>query len=437
MAKPLTILKDRARPDWIAGIQTQDLIQLAEQRYQELLQHQTPQVLMVDRDPVQFLAGFVAACSAPCHLFLCNPDWTECEWQQVSQFVKPTIIWGEAKINVDSHASKSDLPDNLIMIPTGGTSGKIRFAMHTWETLTASAIGFQQYFGVDEVNSVCVLPLYHVSGLMQAVRSLISNGRLIVSTWKDLTPEFDPQDFFISLVPTQLQRLESQWHWLSRFRTILLGGAPAWNDLLIKARSHRLPIALTYGMTETASQIATLKPINFLNGEQNCGSVLPHAIVSIDSQTQKLTVAAKSLMLGYYPTLSDASYDPDDLGYFDDRQHLHIVGRSSSKIITGGENVFPAEVEAAIRATGLVSDVCVIGVDDAAWGQRVSAIYVPIDQTVTVEKLSIALSPRLVKFKQPKTWIKTDQIPRNAQGKINVDRIRQLVSDSLLETPGG
>ncbi len=436
MAKPLTILKSRDRQDWIVGVQIQNLIQLVEQRYQELLQHQTPRVLIVDRDPIQFLASFIAACSAECHVFLGNPDWTESEWQQVSELVKPTLIWGEAAIALSSQASLSELPANLIMIPTGGTSGKIRFAMHTWETLTASAIGFQQYFAVNEINSVCVLPLYHVSGLMQAVRSLISNGRLILASWKDLNTSLDPQDFFISLVPTQLQRLKPEWQWLSRFKTILLGGAPAWNDLLIEARSHRLPIALTYGMTETASQIATLKPIDFLRGEQNCGFVLPHATVSIDPQTQKLTVAAKSLMLGYYPTLSDSIYDPDDLGYFDDRDRLHIVGRNSNKIITGGENVFPAEVEAAIRATQLVNDVCVIGVNDSVWGQCVSAIYVPIDQTVTVEKLAIALSTRLVKFKQPKHWIKTNQIPRSAQGKINVDRLRQLVAQKIAETPG-
>jgi len=106
------------------------------------------------------------------------------------------------------------------------------------------------------------------------------------------------------------------------------------------------------------------------------------------------------------------------------------VGRSSDKIITGGENVFASEVEAAIRTTGLVKDVCVVGVGDRHWGEIVTAFYVPSHNTTELNQLSRALQPILSKFKQPKRWIAVTQIPRNAQGKINRQQLQSCLPDS-------
>lgn len=458
-----------------AGIEK--LVKLAELRYQELLQFEKPKVVLCDRDPVQFLAGFVAACSAPCHVFLCNPDWGESEWRQVAELVELDLVWGisgalieesrsvltsapewnsglieqsplkgtEGNLKQSLQSVENGLCTNspefhsgaipkrskpplhsLIMIPTGGTSGKVRFAMHTWETLSASVQGFRQYFETDQINSLCVLPLYHVSGLMQFMRSFLTNGNFIVQSWKTLDTQLDPQDFFISLVPTQLQQLMIHADWLAKFKTILLGGAPAWSDLLEEARSRNLPIAPTYGMTETASQIVTLRPRDFLSGIEGCGQVLPHAEITINDQ--KLSIQAKSLMLGYYPNLlTEPKFDPDDLGYFDDRQFLHLIGRSSHKIISGGENIFPAEVEAAIRSTNLIQDIHVLGTPDSVWGQSVTAIFVPCEETTTIDQIKTELRSRLAAFKHPKRWIKIDQIPRTAQGKIKRDRIEEIL----------
>ncbi|BAU12925.1 O-succinylbenzoic acid--CoA ligase [Leptolyngbya sp. NIES-3755] len=470
MEQPLSRLAEFGFAD------SKKLAELAELRYRELLEFEKPNVILCDRDPVQFLAGFVAACSVPCHVFLCNPDWGESEWQQVFELVEPDLVWGlsekllkascslrspalewnsglteqsplkgtenrtkqtlqsvsnrlrtvspEFYSGADSQRSEQ-IPHRLIMIPTGGTSGKVRFAMHTWETLSASVQGFRQYFELDQINSFCVLPLYHVSGLMQFMRSFLTNGKFVTQSWKTLDTEFNPQNFFISLVPTQLQQLMNHADWLAKFKTILLGGAPAWSDLLEEARSRNLPIAPTYGMTETASQIATLKPADFLNGIQGCGRVLPHAEIKIIDQ--KLSIQAKSLMLGYYPNLlTEPKFDPDDLGYFDDRQFLHLIGRDSNKIISGGENIFPSEVEAALRSTNLIQDVHVLGIPDPIWGQAVTAIFVPC-QEIMIDEIKIELRSRLAAFKHPKHWIKVEQIPRTAQGKIQLDRIQEII----------
>lgn len=405
-------------------------------------QQQLPKIILAEHEPIRFLAGFIAAYTAGYPLFLCNPDWGTHEWQQALNLIQPDIILANNTVITHSPISNYQLPiTHPIMIPTGGTSGSIKFAIHTWETLTASVNGFRQYFQQEYVNSYCVLPLYHVSGLMQFMRSFTSGGKLVIQNFKQL--EFsrynvDVQDYFISLVPTQLQRLLKKPKlstWLSQFQTVLLGGAPAWAEVLTAARNHNIRLAPTYGMTETASQIATLKPEDFLRGEVNCGQVLPHAQVKIShqgvsssNQIGNITVQAQSLALGYYPQLfKHPAIELDDLGFFDDQGYLNIIGRDSDKIITGGENVYPVEVEAAIRNTQLITDVCIIGVFDSNWGQAVTAFYVPNSDT-SIPVIQSILKDKLSKFKLPKHWISVEALPRNAQGKVNRQHLQNLAT---------
>ncbi len=468
MEKPLAHLKQRANDDWLIGHDNRHFAQLAEQLYLELTQllqyGVAPKILIAEREPVLFLAGFIAACAAGCPVFLGNPNWVKQEWQQVLELVQPDLVLGHADWGLaigDYYPSQASFLDSRalheahqpatftqwIMIPTGGSSGQIRFAIHTWETLMASVQGFQQYFQLNQVNSFCVLPLYHVSGLMQFLRSFTTGGQLIILPFRELEAgercDIEPAKYFISLVPTQLQRLLQPFgKWLSQFQTVLLGGAPAWPELLQQARRQHIRLAPTYGMTETASQIVTLKPEDFLKGYNSCGQVLPHAKVKIHSptgqplganQTGIITIQAESLALGYYPELFTTrnNFQLDDLGFLDNQGYLNIVGRISNKIITGGENVYPSEVEATIRATYLVKDVSVIGIPDQNWGQVVTAIYVPSSLAITTEVLQAALEDKLSKFKRPKYWIPVESLPRNHQGKVNYEHLQQIVTASL------
>ena len=212
--------------------------------------------------------------------------------------------------------------------------------------------------------------------------------------------------------------------WLSEFHTVLLGGAPAWQSLLQQAKQHNIALSLTYGMTETASGIVTLKPQDFLAGNTSNGKVLPHAKVQILEDTGIIKIFSESLYLGYYPNLSQKNYlITDDLGFFDNKGYLHLSGRNSHKIITGGENVFPSEVESAILATGLVKDVCVFGIEDQTWGQAVTAILVYQDNLDSLELIRDKLRPRLSHYKHPKHWIPVKSISRNPQGKINFTKL--------------
>jgi O-succinylbenzoic acid--CoA ligase len=305
---------------------------------------------------------------------------------------------------------------------------------------------------------------------MQLMRSLLTQGQLAIVPFRDLLQpglhpliqqhNWDWTDWYISLVPTQLQRLLQQaqdypslLNWLQQFRVIFVGGAPAWPSLLRQARAAQLRLALTYGMTETASQIATLNPVHFLQGQNHCGPVLPHAQIQIvDAQgapcpigtTGQLCIQARSLCLGYYPSVTQDALQnqdgtpclyPDDLGYFDTGGHLHIVGRCSHKIISGGENIYPQEVEQCIQATELVEDVAVLGVPDPDWGEMVVACYVPAHDRKSAmleAALRQAVRQQLSPYKCPKQWLGLLHLPRNSQGKLNYQQLRQIVRDRLL-----
>lgn len=415
-------------------------------------------VVIVEGNPVEFLATFLAGVIMGVDLFLCDPCWQEQEWRQVLSVVQPDAVFGE-KITQDligkvrktiknSFDQKSELSEqSLIMIPTGGTSGKIRFTMHSWSTLTASVAGFRDYFNYQNINSYCMLPLYHVSGLMQFMRSFLTQGNLIICPYKVVKTKqiiLNKPDYFISLVPTQLQfLLQFIPNWLTQFRTVLLGGAPASRSLLNLARKYKIPLAPTYGMTETASQIVTLKPDDFLAGNYSSGQILPHAKINIESDINQssdnkigsIKINCSSLCLGYYPRRFTKSqlFTTDDLGYFDHQGYLHIVGRNSQKIITGGENVFPPEVEAAIWSTNLVKDICVIGLPDAQWGQVVTAVYIPLKSDHNLDLIKQKIQSQISKYKLPKNWISVNSLPRNNRGKINYQEVKAIAQKMMIK----
>lgn len=468
MATPDALIQDCLTRDWLVGVAGDRLLVEFHRRAAQLAEDGKPQrIFLIEPDPVDFLAGLLSALAAGHTLILGNPRWGLQEWQQAIAITNPTLIWGKFPSSLErsfrsrhQNTSVVDPPSKLqtpqFLIPTGGSSGMLRFACHTWETLTAAVQGFHQFFGGDRLHSCCVLPLFHVSGLMQVLRGLHTGGTLALLDFKQLEqgylPKYEMTNGFLSLVPTQLHRLlqyPGMIPWLQQFRAVLLGGAPAWADLLEQSRALGLPLAPTYGMTETAAQIATQYPQDFLNGRSGY-TVLPHAQVSFRPLDTEFIVAeagitpgvvgiqASSLFLGYRSggakndgemgdrPLPATPFYTDDIGYLDSAGKLHLLGRASDKIITGGENVFPAEVEAAIWATGLVRDVAVIGMGDRHWGEAVTALYVPrcseVSANAIAEHLRLILSPH----KRPKRWLPCSELPRNAQGKINRAALQSL-----------
>ena len=370
-----------------------------------------------DRDPAGFKAAFAEAVAGGGEVFLADPSWGAKERAELAAVV------AEAEARVASDART----DGWLMIPSGGTSGRLKFARHDEGTIAAAVRGFAEHFGFSQVNAVGVLPLHHVSGLMSWMRCMLTGGDYLACEWKEIQAGRLPMraggEWVISLVPTQLQRLlanPAAVGWLRGFRAIFVGGGPSWDSLSEAAARERLPIALSYGMTETAAMVTALRPEEFLRGERSSGTALPHARVEIGDDG-RVRVSGASLFRGYYPVRSEERvFVTDDLGRIDERGQLHVLGRRDAVIISGGKKVQPEEVEAALRASGEFEDVAVIGLPDAEWGEIVVACYCGGGREPDVERAMAQLAA----WQRPKRFLAMAEWPRNAQGKVNRAALR-------------
>ncbi|WP_017297850.1 AMP-binding protein [Nodosilinea nodulosa] len=456
------VLCDRWGDDWLIGPSSPDFWGRCQHlapvfaAYRESGGASRAGVLIAESDPLQFLAACLTAWAEGCTPVLANPGWGQRERRQVQAMVngdwETAICPGLGAYRCQGLGAGP----GQILIPTGGSSGQVKFAVHTWETLMTAVEGFCAHFGVGQAHACCVLPLFHVSGLMQALRVLATGGQLALQSYGDLKTGERlalPPGGFLSLVPTQLQTLltldQEFIPWLQSFRAVLLGGAPAWRSLLDQAQAAQIPVALTYGMTETAAQVATLLPEEFLAGHRSSGRPLPHAELSIlNNQNQpqpagqpgQLVIRSASLARGYLqPAGFQAAEDDlatDDIGYLDGAGYLHIVGRSSTKLITGGENVFPEEIEAALLAIAGVTDACVVGLPCDRWGQQLCALVV-MDAQTSLEALPEQLRSRVAPHKLPKRWILASAIPRTPQGKVSRPKALALAQRVLgMDNPG-
>ena len=381
-----------------------------------VLAEPTPLRAVEEREPERFMTAFVHAVAEAETVLVCDPAWGAAERAQLAVLLQSKI-----------ENQKSKIPQGWLCLPTGGTSGQLRFARHDQDTISAAVRGFCAHFKLTTVNAVGVLPLHHVSGLMAWMRCALTGGRYVSWDWKQLEagatpPEPEGGGWFLSLVPTQLQRLLPQpavVDRLRRFRAIFLGGGPAWPELLQAAATARLPLSLSYGMTETAAMIAAQRPEEFLSGARSCGAVMPHAQVEISAEGL-IRVGGDSLFRGYFPDWREPQlFATEDLGHFDAAGQLHIDGRRDAVIITGGKKVIPAEVEAALRATGRFADVAVVGMPDAEWGQIIVACYPANQAAPDLPVIDKMLGRGLAGYKRPKRYLAVDPWPRNAQGKID------------------
>ena len=154
--------------------------------------------------------------------------------------------------------------------------------------------------------------------------------------------------------------------------------------------------------------------------------MLPHAEVTL-SEDGRVVIAGASLFCGYWPeTRAGGAWATEDLGRFDERGSLHVLGRRDALIITGGEKVDPAEVERVLRGTGQFADVAVIGVADEKWGETVVACYPAEFAPHDLEAVERVLGSHLAGFKHPKRYVAVARWPRNAQGKVNRAELRRF-----------
>ena len=286
--------------------------------------------------------------------------------------------------------------DIALVVHTSGTTAAPRPVELSFGNVQANALGSAVALGLDpDERWLCPLPLSHVGGLMVLLRSAIYGTRAVLDG-----PERAAEDDItvVSLVPTQLRRLlDAGARAGARLRVVLLGGAAATPDLLDRAREAGWPVAATYGLTQACSQVAV------------DGRALPGLAISL---------AADGEILVEGPTVAGGGVlRTGDLGRFDESGRLHVIGRKSDTIVTGGENVAPAEVEAALLAHPAVADAGVFGRPDPEWGEAVTASVV-LRAPAEPHELREWVAGRLARFKVPKAVEVAEALPRNASGKL-------------------
>ena len=197
-------------------------------------------VVVAEREPARFIARFTEAVSGGGPVFLADPNWGEVERAQFQSIIAHTPMPESTEAELQAAGGQlAQLDRGWLCIPTGGSSGNLRLARHDSTTLAAGVRGFCTHFGVSQVNAVGLLPLHHVSGLMAWMRTVMTEGTYMPWSWKAVEageyPALQPGtgDWFLSLVPTQLQRLLGNAEaetWLRGFRAVFVGGGPAWPE---------------------------------------------------------------------------------------------------------------------------------------------------------------------------------------------------------------
>ena len=346
--------------------------------------------------------------------------------------VEPSARTGSPTIDLD-------LPYTVVF--TSGTTGRPRGVVLSAANHLASARAAAARVGAtaDDRWLAC-LPLHHVGGLAVLLRAVIAGGCVV------LQRGFDPQAVAralredgvtqLSLVPTTLRRLlDTPGAAPCALRVVLLGGARAERALVEAARAQGWPVAPTYGLTETGSQVVTARPEQGVPGDGFVGAPLDGTevrIVAPDGRTARpgepgvVTVRGATVALG---TLADdGAIEPlapggwlrtADRGVLDADGCLTVLGRADDVIVSGGENVTPEEVEAALLDHPAVADAAVAGVADAEWGQVVCAWVVPRAGVVpTLSDLRDGCGARLARHKLPRRLVLVSSLPRTPSGKL-------------------
>lgn len=440
---------EQVRKDLIANQKSSefwDLVDECGQRLDGKLSESMSQgVLISEKDPLKFVSAFIAAMDRKVPIILGNHQWGDSEWALFEQEFSPAVTFGLREIGKGDQWVFKEKDQGSILIPTGGTSSDaLRFAIHRWESLETQSLMVQSFLGTEVINSICCLPLFHVSGLMQVIRAIVSRGQILFSQLNDLESASKVvaiEDFCLSLVPTQLSRLISKgavFENMDRLKAIFLGGAPANDRLLIKAKDHRLPIVLSYGMTETAGMICAQSKDSFLSGNFSSGKPLLGAEIKLNTEEgfDALHIFSKSLFYGYWgnpPFERAEGFYSNDYGHFSKEGYLVIEGRMDDWIISGGEKINPKEIEDSLYASGYVESAMVLGKDSKEWGQALVVILVSqghLSQEAVIDHLNEYLKHNLANYKLPKAYLFVEELPILENGKRNNVQIRELL-DSI------
>ncbi len=352
-------------------------------------------------------------------------EQTGANWAGHTESPRPTTSGGPLP---DDHPG---LPPALI-VSTSGTGGRSRLVELTRDNLLASAEASSQHLRhTPEDRWLAVLPLFHVGGFSIIVRSMLVGSEVVLR--RSFEPAQVAHDLhrvtLASLVGAMLPRiLAADPGPYAGLRAVLVGGGPTAQSTLDEAVAAGLPVLSTYGMTETASQIATAA---LGDGARRRARALQGAEIRIGSsgEIEVRGPMVSRRYVGEPPRGADEWFRTGDLGTIDADGYLRVTGRRDDLIISGGENIVPSEVEEALERVEGVHAAAVFGVPHPDWGQQVVAAVVA---DIPRSAIETEVRGHLAGYKLPKGWLEVEELPRNQLGKVD----RRALKLMLEETDG-
>jgi O-succinylbenzoic acid--CoA ligase len=362
-----------------------------------------------------------------------DPRLTDAERERIAEGCAVQIDepLGEGPAPPKLHTDvRHDLDVTAVIIHTSGTTSEPRPIELTYGNLLWSALGSAAALGMDlEERWLCALPLSHVGGLSILVRSAIYATTAVVherfETERVLTALRDERITLVSLVATTLSRLlDAGLTEPPALRCALTGGGPVPPVLIERAQQAGVPVGLTYGLTESCSQVTTT-PVAEIQAAGDSADA-SGATAGPALFCTRVRIAADEEILVQGPTVARGALQSDgwlhtgDLGGLDEHGRLRVTGRKADTIVSGGENVAPAEVEAVLEAHPGVLEAAVLGRSDPQWGEAVTAIVLPRPgEELEIEQLRAHCARTLAPYKVPKRFVlAAEPLPRTRSGKL-------------------
>lgn len=351
---------------------------------------------------------------------------------------------------VPADQGAGSLADPVLISYTSGTTGAPKGVVLDQQAIFTNAVNSAHMHGLTGTDvALITLPFFHVGGLNILATPILHAGGLLV-----LHPVFDVEATFGALshdgitvavlVPTQIAALRQNPRWketgLGGLRVLATGSSMVPRGLIRAVHDCGVPLIQVYGSTETAPLAAYLTADQARANEGSAGMAALHCELRIvdghgndlaPGETGEILVRGQNLAREYWQNpeatgraFRDGWFYTGDLGHLDEKGFLWVDDRKKDMIISGGENVFPAEVEAVLLECDAIRECAVVGARDETWGETVVAFLVCEGAGTSKEEVAAHLSGRLARFKHPRRMYFVDALPRNAMGKVIKDTLR-------------
>jgi fatty-acyl-CoA synthase len=343
----------------------------------------------------------------------------------------------------------------LLICYTSGSTGKPKGVLLSQDALVwnaANCVDMHQLTPEDRI--LTTLPLFHVGGLNNLTTPALQAGCTVV-----LHPKFDADACFDAiereritltvLVPAQLDMMMASPRWntadFSSLRMITTGSTIVPARVTDAVHARGVPLVQIYGSTETCPIAVCMKAKDAMRKPGSTGKAAAHCEMRIvddagkdvaPGATGEILVRGPNLMTGYWnalretaATLVDGWFHSGDMGHLDAEGYLYVDGRRKEMIISGGENIYPAEIENVLAECPDIAEASVIGRPDERWGEVVVAVVAAkAGRTLTPASVLQLLEGRIARFKHPKQVVFVGELPKTALGKIRKEDVRQMVA---------